>query len=140
MSDDEITEKIIGCAFEVHNRLGPGFLEKVYENALCIELRKAGLTAKQQEPIKVYYDGLVVGDYVADLLVEDRIIVELKAVLALTKAHELQLVNYLSATIIDTGLLLNFSSSVQVRRKYREYKPAQSAHSILKNPVNPVEK
>ncbi|MCI0525423.1 MAG: GxxExxY protein [Acidobacteria bacterium] len=138
MEDDAITEIIIGRAFEVQNKLGPGFLEKVYENALCIELKKKGLKVKQQEPIKVWYEGQIIGDYIADLWVEDRIIVELKAVQSLTKQHELQLVNQLTATKVDSGLLINFGSSVQVKRKYREYKPAQSVKSILKNPVNPV--
>jgi len=138
MEDDAITEIIIGCAFEAHNKLGPGFLEKVYENALCVELKKKGLKVKQQEPIKVWYEGQVIGDYIADLWVEDRINVELKAVQSLTKQHELQVVNQLTATKVDSGLLINFGSSVQVKRKYREYKPAQSVKSILKNPVNPV--
>lgn len=138
MEDDAITEIIIGCAFEAHNKLGPGFLEKVYENALCLELKKKGLKVKQQEPIKVWYEGRIIGDYIADLWVEDRIIVELKAVQSLTKQHELQLVNQLTATKVDSGLLINFGPSVQVKRKYREYKPAQSVKSILKNPVNPV--
>ena len=138
MKDDDITEVIIGCAFAVHNKLGSGFLEKVYENALRIELEKKGLKVKQQEPIKVWYEGQVIGDYVADLWVEDRIIVELKAVQFLTKEAEVQLVNYLTATRTDTGLLINFGSSVQVKRKYREYKIPQSGKSILRNPVNPV--
>jgi len=120
-----LTKKIIGCAFKVHNALGCGFLEKVYENALRIELLKEGLEVKQQEPIKVYYEGQVVGDYYADLWVEDRVIVELKAVQTLSKAHEVQLVNYLTATGVDIGLLLNFGSSVQVKRKFRQYKPGQ---------------
>ncbi len=123
LKDKALTEKIIGCAFRVHNVLGTGFLEKVYENALRIELIKQDLEVKQQEPIKVYYEGQVVGDYYADLWVESRIIVELKAVQALTKDHEVQLVNYLNATDIDTGLLINFGPSVQVKRKFREYKP-----------------
>jgi GxxExxY protein len=126
MTDDELTEKIIGCAFTVHNKLGPGFLEKVYENALRMELLKAGPTVKQQEPISVIYDGQVVGEYYADLWVEERVVVELKAALALVKEHEVQLVNYLAATRIDLGLLLNFGSSVQVKRKFREYKPKGS--------------
>src|SRR5215467_9618556 len=138
MDDDAITEIIIGCAFEVHNKLGSGFLEKVYENALCIELRKKGLKVEQQSSIKVWYEGQVIGYYAADLWVEDRIIVELKAVQSLTKEHELQVVNYLTATKVDTGLLINFGSSVQVKRKYRKYKIPQSGKSILKNPVNPV--
>jgi len=125
VKDRELTKTIIGCAFKVHNTLGHGFLEKVYENALRIELAKQGLEVKQQEPIKVYYEGQVVGDYYADLWVEDRVIVELKAVRELSKAHEVQLVNYLTATGIDTGLLLNFGPSVEVKRKFREYKPKQ---------------
>ena len=138
MDDDAITEIIIGRPFEVHNKLGSGFLEKVYENALCIELRKKGLKVEQQSSIKVWYEGQVIGYYAADLWVEDRIIVELKAVQFLTKEHELQVVNYLTATKVDTGLLINFGSSVQVKRKYRKYKIPQSGKSILKNPVNPV--
>ena len=126
MKDRELTKTIIGCAFRVHNTLGHGFLEKVYENALRIELAKQALEVKQQEPIKVYYEGQVVGDYYADLWIEDRVIVELKAVRALSKAHEVQLVNYLTATGVDTGLLLNFGPSVKVKRKFREYKPGQS--------------
>ena len=126
MKDDSLTKTIIGCAFEVHNVLGAGFLEKVYGNALRIELLKQGLKVKQQEPIQVYYEGQVVGSYYADLWVEDQVIVELKAVRSLSKAHEVQLVNYLTATGIDTGLLLNFGTSVQVKRKFREYKPGQN--------------
>jgi GxxExxY protein len=124
MEDELLTEAIIGCAFKVHNTLGHGFfLEKVYENALRIELIKRGLKVKQQEPIKVYYDGQVIGEFYADLWVEDRVIVELKAVRSLDKANEVQLVNYLTATGVDAGLLLNFGPSVQVKRKFRQYKP-----------------
>ncbi|HEY2972447.1 MAG TPA: GxxExxY protein [Pyrinomonadaceae bacterium] len=123
MKDDDVTEKIIGCAYTVHNKLGPGFLEKVYENALRIELEKLGLRVKQQEPINVTYDGQVVGEYYADLWVNDRVVIELKAAQMLVKQHEVQLVNYLTATNIDCGLLLNFGPSVQVKRKFREYKP-----------------
>lgn len=111
MEDQALTETIIGCAFKVHNILGHGFLE-VYENALRIELTKQGLEVKQQEPIRVHYDGQVVGEFYADLSVEDRVTVELKAVRSLDKAHEVQLVNYLTATGINTGLLLNFGPSV----------------------------
>jgi GxxExxY protein len=126
VKDEELTKAIIGCAFNVHNTLGAGFLEQVYENALRIELAKQGLQVKQQAPIEVYYDGQVVGCYYADLWVEDRVIVELKAVRQLSKAHEVQLVNYLTATGADTGLLLNFGPSVQIKRKFREYKPKTS--------------
>jgi GxxExxY protein len=126
MTDDNLTQKIIGCAYKVHNTLGPGFLEKVYENALRIELQKLGLAVKQQEPIDVEYDGQVVGEYYADLWVDDRVIVELKAVQTIAKQHEVQLVNYLTATKVDLGLLLNFGPSVQVKRKFRQYKPKGS--------------
>ena len=132
MTDDELTQTIIGCAYTVHNKLGPGFLEKVYENALRIELEKVGLRVKQQEPITVTYDGQVVGEYYADLWVNERVVLELKAALALVKEHDVQLVNYLTATKVDLGLLLNFGPSVQVKRKFREYKPKGSPlNSIL---------
>jgi len=113
----DVTEKIIGAAYEVHNVLGFGFLEKVYENALAIELKEQGLSVRQQQPVQVFYKGHLVGDYVADLILEDKVIVELKAVKLLDKVHEVQLVNYLKATRIEVGLLLNFGSSVKVTRK-----------------------
>ncbi len=132
--DKDITEKIIGCAFAVHQNLGAGFLEKVYENAMLIELEKLKLKAKQQAPIAVHYDGRRVGEYFADLLIEDRIICELKAISALTPDHEIQLVNYLTATGLNTGLLFNFGKSVTVKRKFREYyKPMHT----LDSSVNP---
>jgi GxxExxY protein len=121
MEINELTEKIIGCAYAVHNTLGAGFLEKVYENALGIELEEAGLRVAQQQPIPVHYRGQLVGDFFADLTVEGRVIIELKAVQNLAKEHEVQLVNYLSATGIDDGLLINFASSVEVKRKFRQY-------------------
>lgn len=113
----ELTEKIIGCAFKVYNQLGAGFLEKIYENALAIELKDAGLSVQQQYPIKVYYNEIVIGDYIADIVVEDRVIIELKAVNSLAKAHEVQLVNYLKATKIEVGLLINFGDIISVKRK-----------------------
>ena len=122
MKVDDLTQKIIGCAYKVHNALGPGFLEKVYENALRIELQKLGLDVKQQEPINVAYEGQVVGEYYADLWVNGRVVIELKAVQTLTQRHEVQLVDCLTATGIEDGLLLNFGSSVQVKRKFRQYK------------------
>jgi GxxExxY protein len=126
MKDDDLTQKIIGCAYKVHNTLGPGFLEKVYENSLRIELEKLGLSVKQREPINVTYEGQVVGKYYADLWVDERVVIELKATQTLVKRHEVQLVNYLAATGIDCGLLLNFGTSVEVKRKFREYKPRAS--------------
>jgi len=122
---DELTEKVIGCSYRVHNELGGGFLEKVYENALRIELIEAGLTVGQQHPIPVMYHGEMVGDFYADLMIEDKLIVELKAVQTMAKEHEVQLVNYLTATGIDNGLLINFGSSVAIKRKFREYKSSR---------------
>jgi len=122
MNIDELTEQIIGCAYSVHNALGPGFLEKVYENSLRIELEESGLAVKQQQPIPVCYRDRIVGDFFAYLLVEGRVVVELKAVRAIAPEHEVQLVNYLQATGIDEGLLINFGPSVKVKRKFREYK------------------
>jgi GxxExxY protein len=123
MTDDDVTKMVIGCAYKVHNTLGPGFLERVYENALRIELEKLGMRVKQQEPINVSYEGQVVREYYADLWIEECLVVELKAVQTLVTQHEVQLVNYLAATNIDSGLLLNFGPSVQVKRKFREYRP-----------------
>ena len=122
MDIDKLTERIIGCAYLVHNTLGPGFLEKVYENSLRIELQKAGLKVKQQEPINVYYNDELVGEFYADLMVDGCVIVELKAIRELAKEHEVQIVNYLNATGINDGLLINFGSSVSVKRKYKDYR------------------
>ena len=133
MEDDALTREIIGCAYKVHNALGAGFLEKVYENALRIELIKLGHKVKQQEPINVTYEGHIVGEYFADLWVDEIVVLEIKAVQMLAKIHEVQLVNYLTATGINTGLVLNFGSSVQVRRKFREYTPKAFAEF---NPVS----
>jgi GxxExxY protein len=119
---NKITEQIIGCAFTVSNELGSGFLEKVYENALAHELRRAGIRVEQQYPIKVYYDGVVVGDYVADLLVEDCVLVELKAIKALGDVEMAQCLNYLKATNSRICLLLNFGQPrVQVKRIVHNY-------------------
>lgn len=105
---------------------------KAYENALRIELEKLGLNIRQQEPISVKYQGQVVGEYYADLWVDRLVVIELKAIQTLTQRHEVQLVNYLNATGIDNGSLLNFGPSVQVKRKFREYKPkSKLLNSIL---------
>ena len=112
-----ITEQIIGCAYTVSNTLGIGFLEKVYENALAIELRKKGLLFTQQAPIKVTYKGLVIGDYVADLLVEDAVLVELKAVKALDENQLAQCINYLKSSNLRICLLINFGTKrIQIKR------------------------
>ena len=108
MEINDITYAINGAVFEVNNILGPGFLEKVYENALLAEFKRRGLKAKNQVPISVSYKGEVVGEYFADLLVEDKVIVELKTVENLDRTHEAQLLNYLKATELKVGLLVNF--------------------------------
>ena len=118
MEQHEITERIIGCAYKVYNEMGAGFLESVYEKCMLIELKKDGLSADSQVPISVSYEGSVVGEFVADIVIDGNIIVELKAVRCLVKAHEVQLVNYLTATKMDVGLLLNFSEhGIEVKRK-----------------------
>jgi len=112
-----LTYEIIGAAFEVSRILGPGFLEKVYENALLFELRKRGLKAENQVPIKVSYKGHSVGEYVADILVEGAVLLELKTVESLDKAHEAQMLNYLKATGMKIGLLINFKADrAQIKR------------------------
>jgi GxxExxY protein len=113
----ELTEKIIGAFFKVYNTLGYGFAEKVYENALAIELCKLGLKVEQQKNITVYYEGTIVGDYVADVIVGDVVMLELKAVRQLTDEHEAQLLNYLKATPVEVGLLLNFGPKAEFKRK-----------------------
>ncbi len=116
----ELTREIIKAAQNVHNALGNGFLEKVYHNAMVRELRKMGLDAASEKPITVYYDGQVVGEYLADIVVADKVILEIKAVQAVNAVHEAQLVNYLKATDIEVGLLLNFGKSLEVNRKIFE--------------------
>ena len=113
----DITERIIGTAYKVYSTLGFGFLEKVYENALILELRKAAHSVTQQAPIEVLYEGEVVGQYAADLIVDDKVIVEVKAVRRLDEVHEVQLVNYLKATGIEVGLLLNFGREIAIKRR-----------------------
>ena len=108
MNINDLTYQINGAVFEVSRTLGAGFLERVYENALMIELRKRGLKAESQVPIKVFYKDEIVGEYFADILVQDTVILELKAIENLSKVHEAQLLNYLKATGIQVGLLVNF--------------------------------
>jgi len=125
MDIDELIKKVIGAAFKVHNTLGAGFLESVYEKAMMIELKKAGLTAQRQNRMSVIYNGETIGDFFADILVESTLILELKTVDKFSKSHDRQLINYLVATGIDNGLLINFGESVEVRRKYRRYTPSR---------------
>ncbi len=155
MEKKELTETIIGRAMLVHRTLGPGFLESVYQNALAHELRKAGLNIECEKKLQVRYDDIVVGDFSADMVINSCILIENKAVQSIISAHEVQLVNYLTATEIDIGLLLNFGANrLQFKRKYRTYKPKNSRQDlqdgqdeILKdeqvkihpgNPVHPV--
>lgn len=114
---NEITKTVIGCAYTVSNKLGCGFLEKVYENALGLELKKAGLEVRQQHPITIRYDGTIVGEYVADLLIENWLLVELKAVEDMSKVHYAQCINYLKATDLPLCLLMNFGKPrTEIRR------------------------
>lgn len=120
---DDLIKIILKASFKVHNTLGARFLEKIYEKALHIELQNYDLDVELQYPIKVYYDEEKIGDYYADMFINDCLIVEIKAVEKLNVAHEKQIVNYLVATNIDDGLLLNFgSSSVEYKRKFRVYR------------------
>jgi len=117
MLHEEITGTIIKAFYTVYNTLGYGFLEKVYENALVHELTKLGLEVRQQMPIKVYYDGCLVGEYFADLVVEGCVIVEIKAAESLRPEHAAQLLNYLKATEVEVGLLLNFGPKPEFARR-----------------------
>jgi GxxExxY protein len=120
--EDELTQRIIGCALQVHYGLGPGFLELVYQRALARELRDARLEVQCGIRLDVSYKGEIVGEYVADMIVEGRVLIENKAVSALVAAHEAQLVNYLTATGIELGLLLNFGARrLEIRRRNRLY-------------------
>lgn len=121
---EEITAKIIKSYFKVYNTLGYGFLEKVYENAMAIELRKNGLEIKCQYPITVLYESVAVGEYFADIIVNGKVVIELKAAKEISEEHECQLINYLKATNIELGLLLNFGKEAEYKRKVfmNEYK------------------
>jgi len=119
---NEITEKIIGCAYMVSNVLGVGFLEKVYENALVFELKRLNLKVEQQKPVKVLYKNVIVGDYYADLVVENLVIVELKATKRIEDIHLAQCLNYLKATGLSLGLIINFGKpKVEIKRVVRNY-------------------
>jgi GxxExxY protein len=113
----ELTDKIIKAYYKVYNTLGYGFLEKVYENAMYIELKKMGFFVQKQKNISVFYESEEVGDYYADLIVDEKVIIELKAAEGLCEEHECQLINYLKATEIEVGLLLNFGKQPELRRK-----------------------
>ena len=117
MIDEELTEKIIKAFYKVYNSLGYGFLERVYERAMCLEFGKSGIIFESQVPIRVFYDGDVVGDYVADFVVGEKVIVEIKALRVMSSADENQLLNYLTCTNKEVGLLLNFGEKAEIKRK-----------------------
>ncbi len=127
MEHEELTHKIIGCAYRVYKKLGFGFLESIYRKAMVIELIRTGLKVEEEKSLKVYYDkGEELGVFFADLFVEDTVVVELKSQKQIVKENEAQLVNYLKGLRRDIGLLINFSQDgVEVKRKYREYKPQE---------------
>ena len=121
MKFEELTEKIIGCVYRVYNTMGSGYLESVYEKCFIIELEKNNLHSEAQKPIVVYYQEIEVGNFIADVIVENKIVIEIKAVKQLIKVHEVQLVNYLTATGIDIGLLINFGNEkIEIKRKVRK--------------------
>jgi GxxExxY protein len=131
MEEQELTQRIIGCALKVHSVLGPGFLEIVYKKALAHEIQKTGFKVECEKLIAVFYDGVVVGNFAADLLVEDKILIELKASQALITANEVQLVNYLTPTGVEIGLLLNFGATrLEFKRKTRTYRPKSKPSEI----------
>ena len=131
MELNDLTGKIIGAAMKVHRTLGPGFLESVYHQALAHELRTQGVPFESEVKLTVRYDGVIVGDFTADMVVDGRVVVELKAVSALTQAHEVQTVNCLTATGIEVGLLLNFgAASLEFKKKFRTHRPADGAFSL----------
>ena len=118
-----LVKTVIECSKNIRRHLGPGYLESVYKNAMSVELKKNGLSYEVEKPINVFYDDVLVGEFMADIVVEKILILELKAVQSLHMAHEIQLVNYLTATGVDDGLLINFGSEeLQFKRKYRVYR------------------
>ena len=121
MLHSELTEKIIACAYKVYNKMGYGYLESVYEKCMLIELAGIGLNVETQKRLKVFYQNQIVGDFVADVIVNDTVIVELKSVSKIVKAHEIQLVNYLVTTNMPVGIILNFAmDKVEVKRKVKD--------------------
>ena len=122
-----LVKTVIECSKNIRRHLGPGYLESVYKNAMLVELKKNGLSYEVEKPINVFYDDVLVGEFMADIVVEKILILELKAVQSLHMAHEIQLVNYLTATGVDDGLLINFGSEeLQFKRKYRVYRKSQT--------------
>jgi GxxExxY protein len=123
MDVENLIRLVMDCAGNIRRQLGPGYLEAVYKNAMLVELQKNGLDYEVEKPLNVYYEGVLVGEFKADIIVENMLILELKAVSSIHVAHELQLVNYLTATGVDNGLLINFGSEeLQIKRKFRIYR------------------
>jgi GxxExxY protein len=130
-SEYDLAGKIIGLAMKIHSTLGAGFLESVYHKALAHELTKAGIRFESEKPLSVFYDGVLVGEFVADFLIKNELIIELKAVQNLVPAHEVQTVNYLVATGKDVGLLINFGGELlEFKKKFRLPKPSQTKTEI----------
>ena len=135
MEKEELTREIIGCAMKVHSALGPGFLESVYQNAFAHEMRKSGLAVECEKPLRVTYDGTVVGDFLADMVVNGSVLIENKAVQTIVPAHEVQLVNYLTATGINIGLIINFGAArLQFKRKTRIFQPSSPRQTAQDDP------
>jgi len=130
---EDISDKILKAFYKIYNVFGYGFLEKVYEKALVIELIKSGLKCKNQQPIKVFYDGNVIGNYIADIIVENKILLELKSLNTLSKQDEAQLLNYLSCTEMEVGLLLNFGPKPQTKRKILDNEREPYIRAIREN-------
>lgn len=139
MKYEDITEKIIGCSFEVINELGAGFLESVYEKALSVALSEKGIVFKRQYPIAVMFRGQCVGEFYADLFVEDKIIVELKAVKSLLPEHQAQLINYLKATGFEVGLLINFGNPKLEYRRFSLKESSRFTDAIDSDGIYPVD-
>ena len=128
----DLAGEIVGLAMKVHRVLGPGFLESVYEKAVAVELERSRFVFERQKPLRVFYEDAVAGEFTADLVVEGSLIVELKAASAIVPAHEVQLVNYLTATGVEDGLLLNFgAASLEFKRKYRTYRTPKARELVL---------
>ncbi len=123
MDIDELTKQVIGCAYDVGNQMGYGFVESVYEKCLLVELARKGIKAQAQKRIRVFYKEAEVGEFIADIVVDDRLILEIKKASTLTQIHEAQLINYLQATGMENGLLINFAEDkVEIKRKFRQAK------------------
>ncbi len=134
-TDYDLAGQVIGVAMEVHRYLGPGFVESVYENAMLVELAASKFQVESQVPLKVLYKGQCVGDFIADILVDRALVVELKSVQSLLPIHEVQVVNYLTATEIDEGLLINFGSeSLQFKKKFRKTNSLGTPKDLSKRP------